>query len=46
MAERMQSVGFAGLVVDDFQAAGGRDGGWAAMPPVWRAGELKLGVCC
>lgn len=36
MAERMQSVGFAGLVVDDFQVAGGRDGGWTAMHPVWR----------
>ena len=36
MAERMQSVGFTGLVTDDLQVAGGREGGWAVLHPVWR----------
>jgi hypothetical protein len=37
MAERMQSVGFTGIVIDDFQVAGRRDGGWTAMHPVLRS---------
>ena len=41
LAERMQSERFTGIVIDDFQVAGGRDGGWTALRP---AGPTSCGL--